>query len=279
MPARLKARPARYRWTGDALPLLEWETTIADIAAEVERLIARAEERRARGADPDEYFREISLIKDYMALLRGKPPAAFAAAPTRPAPPATPWKLGDTVPDIRLILGGFAFTSHWPGSQEGPAATDWYPKSTTEHCANCHRLPLALPVGGTVRFARRQLPTPISPVPLIMNTAIVATDDGFQVGFSHVDADVRTGRSEPNQVFAFVGISALEPFDAAGENPSHAHTAWNRGTVPGWQGGAGNLLARDFFAHYGFSVELRDPSLEPGPLAYWVRHACGGVLG
>lgn len=283
MASRIKARPARYRSIGEAMPQLDWDTTIAEIAYEVERLVSRVEDQRARGASPDEYLGDLGTIKDLMAVLRGEVPTALtapvasAAAPA--APPAAAFNLGDTVPDIKTILRGFSFTAHWPQSPEGPFATDWYPKSTTEQCANCHRLPLALPVGGNVRLVRKQLQAPpFIPGPLILNHAVVTTDDGVQVSLGHVDLDVRQGRAEANQVFAFVGTSALEFFDTAlHENPSHVHVAWNSSPVPNWQPGMGNQPARDFFPHFGFTVELRDPVFEPGPMTYFFRRACGGM--
>jgi hypothetical protein len=176
------------------------------------------------------------------------------------------------VDDITAILGGFSFTQHWYGSQEGAGAVDWYPRSTSEPCANCHRMPLALPVGGTLRLSAVSAPLGGS-----MYTVIARTDDGFDVAFTHVDVDARKGRFEPHQVFGFVGISALESFEAAGLNPAHNHTAWGRGMPSNWNGDAGNLAARDFFGHYGFDVELRDPRYEASPQSYMAGVSCGGM--
>jgi hypothetical protein len=202
-------------------------------------------------------------------------PAAPLAQPSpTAAPPATSptsYKLGDVVP-ITSILKGFAPTSHWLGSPEGIYATDWYPRSSTERCANSHRLPLAMPVAGKWRLA--SAPGPMGGT---IYSVIGELEDGNSVAFTHVDSDVSTGWAAANTVVAFVGISGLEQFDAMGMNPSHAHTAWNIGIVPGWNGDIGNQPAKDFFARYGFQVELREPSRATSPLTYMARQACGGV--
>ena len=211
---------------------------------------------------------------------------AVAASPTSlPTPLPTPtivavataltrdYKLGDTVA-ITQVLKGFAFTGHWRNSPEGIYATDWYPRSATQSCPNSHRMPLAMPFGGTWRLVSAPGPMGGS-----MYTLIGELDDGNSVGFTHVDRDVLTGRQSANTVVGFVGISGLEAFDSIGENPSHAHTAWNDRVVPGWDGDKGNRPARDFFDQYGFQVEIRDPSSGATPQAYMMRQACGGMLG
>ncbi len=195
---------------------------------------------------------------------------------TAPAPPSVPvaaasYKLGDAVA-ITEVLKGFAFTAHWISSPEGPYATDWYPRSTTERCANSYRMPLAMPVAGKWRLASQR-----APMGGALYTLIGDLDDGNSVAFTHVDPDVLTGRAPANTVVGFVGISGLEPFNAAGLNPSHAHTAWNDRMIPGWNGDQGNRPARDFFAHYGFRVELRDPALEASPQSYMAGRSCGGM--
>ncbi|HEY7067205.1 MAG TPA: hypothetical protein VII06_37430 [Chloroflexota bacterium] len=194
------------------------------------------------------------------------PPAAGSAAPA-----AAGYKLGDAVP-ITEVLKGFAFTAHWVSSPEGPYATDWYPRSTTERCANSYRMPLAMPVASKWRLASQP-----GPMGGALYSLVGDLDDGNEVGFTHVDRDVLTGRVAANTVVGFVGISGLEQFNAAGLNPSHAHTAWNDRLIPGWDGDRGNLPARDFFAHYGFQVELRDPALEASPQTYLARRSCGGM--
>ncbi len=211
-------------------------------------------------------------------------PPSLPPTPTPPPPPtatlfpsptALPrdYKLGDTV-DITQVLKGFAFTGHWPNSMEGIYATDWYPRSATQPCANSHRLPLAVPVAGKWRLASQ-----MSPLGGTQYTLIGELDDGNSVAFTHVDRDVLTGRVAANTVVGFVGISGLEPFDAAGLNPSHAHTAWNDRLVPNWDGDAGNRPARDFFGQYGFQVEIRDPASGATPQSYMMRQGCGGMLG
>jgi hypothetical protein len=72
-------------------------------------------------------------------------------------------------------------------------------------------MPLALPVGGTLRLSPIRAPTGGS-----LYTVIAKTDDGYDVAFTHTDVDAQKGRFEANQVFGFVGISGLESFDAAG---------------------------------------------------------------
>jgi hypothetical protein len=183
------------------------------------------------------------------------------------------YKLGDTVA-ITQVLKGFAFTGHWPNSPEGIYATDWYPRSTTQPCANSHRLPLAMPVAGKWRLVSQ-----MSPLGGAQYTLIGELDDGNSVAFTHVDRDVLTGRQPANTVVGFVGITGLEPFDAMGENPSHAHTAWNDRIVPGWDGDAGNRPARDFFGQYGFQVEIRDAATGATPQNYMMRQGCGGMVG
>jgi hypothetical protein len=183
------------------------------------------------------------------------------------------YKLGDPVA-ITDVLKGFAFTSHWAGSPEGAYASDWYPRSATQSCANSHRMPLAMPVAGAWRLASMA-----SPLGRSQYTLIGELDDGNSVAFTHVDRDVQTGRAAANTVVGFVGISGLEPFDDAGLHPSHAHVAWNDRISPGWDGGAGNRPARDFYGHYGFRVELRDPARGATPQQYMMRQGCGGMMG
>jgi len=175
------------------------------------------------------------------------------------------------VVQITTILKGFATTSHWLGSPEGIYATDWYPRSATERCANSHRLPLAMPVAGKWRMASAS-----TPMGGTMYSLIGELEDGNSVGFTHVDSDVSTGWAAANTVVGFVGISGLEQFDALGLNPSHAHTAWNDRIVPGWDGDRGSQPAKDFFARYGFQVELRDPGRAASPMMYMARQSCGG---
>lgn len=269
---RLKARPKRYAWIGDAPPHPEWEDTLLGIEQEVWRIVNDAQQTGWGDAATQS---ALGAIKNYMemetALIQGTWEPAPSPAPT-PPPAPTGYQLGQVVDDITAILRGFAFTQHWYGSQEGQYATDWYPRSTTEKCANCHRMPLALPVGGTLRLSAIGAPTGGS-----LYTVIAKTDDGYDVAFTHVDVDARKGRFEPNQVFGFVGISGLESFDAAGMNPAHNHTAWGRGMPANWNGDAGNLAARDFFGHYGFTVELRDPRYEASPQSYMAGVSCGGM--
>jgi hypothetical protein len=202
-------------------------------------------------------------------------PSATRTPTVAPSATALPrdYKLGDKVV-ITQVLKGFAFTGHWPGSPEGVYATDWYPRSATQPCANSHRLPLAMPVGGTWRLVSAS-----SPMGGAMLSLIGDLDDGNSVGFTHVDRDVLTGRAEANTVVAFVGITGLEPFDAMGVNPSHAHTAWNDRAIPGWDGDKGNRPARDFFPQYGFQVEIRDPIRGATPQLYMMRQGCGGMQG
>jgi hypothetical protein len=213
-----------------------------------------------------------------VALARRQDSGGVGAAPAAPAAvvAATPipvsltgYKLGDVV-QITTILKGFASTSHWVGSPEGIYATDWYPRSATERCADSHRMPLAMPVAGKWRFI--SAPGPMGP----MYSLIGELDDGNTVGFTHVDSDVLTGWAAANTVVGFVGISGLEQLDAIGMHPSHAHTAWNIGVVPGWDGDRGNQPAKDFFAKYGFQVELRDPSRAVSPMMYMSHQSCGG---
>jgi hypothetical protein len=203
------------------------------------------------------------------------PPTPLPTLTLTPSPTPSPrqYKLGDTVA-ITQVLKGFAFTGHWPNSPEGVYATDWYPGSTTQPCANSHRLPLAMPVGGKWRLVSAP-----SPIGGSMYSLIGELDDGNTVGFTHVDRDVLTGRQEANTVVGFVGISGLEAFDSAGLNPSHAHTAWNDRVVAGWDGDAGNRPARDFFGQYGFQVEIRDAATGATPQSYLMRQGCGGRLG
>jgi hypothetical protein len=205
------------------------------------------------------------------AVVAPSPPPLPTVAPSATALPRD-YKLGDTVA-ITQVLKGFAFTGHWLNSPEGVYATDWYPRSTTESCANSHRLPLAMPVAGKWRLA-----SVAAPMGGNQYTLIGELDDGNSVGFTHVDRDVRTGRVEANTVVGFVGISGLEQFDAMGLNPSHAHTAWNDRVVPGWDGDAGNRPAREFFSQYGFQVELRDPAQGATPQTYLMRQGCGGMI-
>jgi hypothetical protein len=192
-----------------------------------------------------------------------------------PPPTALPlnYNLGDTVA-ITQVLKGFAFTGHWPNSPEGVYATDWYPRSATQPCANSHRLPLAMPVAGKWRLTSQ-----MSPIGGTQYTLIGELDDGNSVGFTHVDRDVLTGRVAANTVVGFVGVSGLEPFDAMGLNPSHAHTAWNDRVISGWDGDAGNRPARDFFNQYGFQVEIRNASAGATPQHYMMRQGCGGMPG
>ncbi|HLH22116.1 MAG TPA: hypothetical protein VK066_06315 [Chloroflexota bacterium] len=213
------------------------------------------------------------------------PPSLTATPVASPSPPPTPtvapsatalpisYKLGDPVA-ITQVLKGFAFTGHWPNSPEGIYATDWYPRSATQPCANSHRMPLAMPVAGKWRVT-----SVMSPLGGTQYTLIGELDDGNSVAFTHVDPDVLTGRVAANTVVGFVGISGLEQFDAMGENPSHAHTAWNDHVVPNWDGDAGNRPARDFFPQYGFQVEIRDPAYGATPQTYMMRQACGGMVG
>jgi hypothetical protein len=206
---------------------------------------------------------------------------AAVASPSRPtptvAPPATAqppdYKLGDTVA-ITEVLKGFAFTGHWPNSTEGVYATDWYPRSASQSCTNSHRMPLAVPVAGTWRLASQ-----MAPMGGTQYTLIGELDDGNSVGFTHVDRDVKTGRVAANTVVGFVGISGLESFDAAGLNPSHVHVTWNSRIISGWDGGAGNRPARDFFGQYGFQVEIRDAASGASPQHYMMRQGCGGMQG
>jgi hypothetical protein len=205
-------------------------------------------------------------------------PTATQAPPTPTAVPATPvpprdYKLGDQLA-ITQVLKGFAFTGHWPGSPEGIYATDWYPRSATESCANSHRMPLAMPVGGTWKLTSEP-----SPLGGSAYTLIGELDDGNSVAFTHVDRDVVTGHQAANTVLGFVGVSGLEQFDAMGLNPSHAHTAWNDRVVPGWNGDMGDRPARDFFGQYGFQVEIRDAAQGATPMDYMRRSGCGGMIG
>lgn len=267
---RLKQRPKRYAWIGDAAPHPEWEDTLIGIEQEVYRIVDQAQQT---GWESDATRSALGAIKDYMALEQAIIAGTWAPPPEPPPPPPpTGYQLGQVVADIRAILGGFAFTAHWPGSQEGVYATDWYPRSATERCANCHRMPLALPVGGTLRLSAIGAPTGGA-----LYTVIAKTDDGYDVAFTHTDVDARKGRFEAHQVFGFVGISGLEPFDRAGLHPAHNHTAFGRGMPSTWNGDAGNLPARDFFGHYGFTVELRDPRYEASPQSYMAGVACGGM--
>jgi hypothetical protein len=181
------------------------------------------------------------------------------------------FRLGDTV-TITQVLKGFAFSTHW--GAEGAYASDWYPRSTTESCANSYRMPLAMPVAGKWRLS--QIPAPMGGV---IYTLIGELDDGNSVAFTHVDRDVLTGRQAANTVVGFVGISGLEMFHSTGLNPAHAHLAWNDHINPGWDGDKGNRLAREFFGQYGFQVELRDVARGATPTNYMQRQACGGMVG
>jgi hypothetical protein len=197
-------------------------------------------------------------------------PPTPTVAPSATALPRD-YKLGDTVA-ITQVLKGFAFTDHWSGSREGVYATDWYPRSATQTCANSHRLPLAMPVAGNWRLSSLA-----APMGGTQYTLIGELDDGNSVGFTHVDRDVLTGRAAANTVVGFVGLSGLESFDAAGLNPSHAHTAWNDRVISGWDGDKGNRPARDFFGRYGFQVEIRDSASGASPQNYMMRQGCGGM--
>ena len=46
---------------------------------------------------------------------------------------------------------------------------------------------------------------------------------------------------------------------------------------PGAQYGAATCWLPEYFASYGFQVELREPSRATSPLTYLARQACGGV--